>query len=697
MSNMLKKIIVAVVGLLSFFHNASAQDQSFGERLGNRMNELLDMIKIGQTYQSADLLSFDVSYDFADSTKPTVILEHKTGKCGMYNDMFWGSVDTTTEYVQGHQYYLVVDNQDKKIYVYDKLNYSRAINIPLLDSLFNEAMLLDLIITKPGGVYKKLTIKYAPGTQYKQVDMVYDSTTYLLSSIAYYYNTSIYSEAYNNCENSVTTLVVPATGVAMPSTVTCATLVKTYQNFLAEFPNHINGATVHMYVPIGGVTMNSIENNHDYAAAGQTDNEIMELWMLPQSVSGIARPQKDTMTPPAPKRIMKALAATGSWVDSSMTALQLFEWYMNTHLGVQYTGFVYTDWLANNCGYKLYQLPWSENTTVDKDALQNIWNSFTARYPASQLTISETVSVPIVKGVAINSLGTADTYDPEYIDAMTWTQNSEWFTLRTANTYNLSVLPKNAAIQGASLNMYAYWPSYRLAAHYRVVSQYPYMQIQPVKGLFIPGKTTVDLYPENSDVPAIGLPPTSVAVLSGPTDFWSNQDYLNQDVSSLVAGMYNNLQSTGVNYPVLQKLNEESYGTYKAYYFGGGECSDPSKKATLNVTYTASRCDVFTSFVNNALGTWLTADQVKDLFKYEAKLDISSDCTTATPGLGCDGEPGPGRPVTGITTISFNKTDESTFDLNLFGESRFFYKVGDAFYPQSNYSEYTIVPLVNNK
>jgi hypothetical protein len=697
----LKKTIVAVLGLLLFFNSIKAQETStprLATRLGHRLQEIMEMSKVGQTYQQADLLSYDVSYDFADSAAAAVILEHKAGKCGMYDDLFWGTVDSTKEYLQGHQYYVIVDHDDKKIYVNDKLNYSRAINIPLLDSLFNEEVLLDLVLTRPGGVYKKLTITYAPGYQYKQVDMVYDSTTYLIANIAYYYNTSLYSDAYNNCEDSVTTLVVPATGVAMPSTVTCSTLVKTYQNFLAEFPNHSKGATVHMYVPSGGVAMNIVENNHDYATAGQTDNEIKELWILPQSVSGIARPQTDTIKPPAPAKMMKALAATGGgWVDSSMTALQLFEWYMNAHLGVQYTGFVYTDWLANTCGYKLYQLPWSENATVNKDTLQNIWNSFAARYSASQLTISETVNVPIVKGMGSNSLNTADFYDPEYISPMTWTQQQVWFTIRTANTYNLSVLPKNATIQGASLNLYAYAPNFRAAPHFRVIDQFPYMEIHAVKGLFIPGITSIDLSPEYSDLPAIGLPALSSNRLDigSSSDFWSNQDYLNQDISNLVSGMYNNMQSTGVNYPVVQKMNDESYNDYKAFYFGGGECSDPSKRATLNVTYSASRCDVFTAFVNNALGTWLSADQVKDLFKYEGKLDINSDCTAATPGLGCAGEPGPGRPITGVTTITFNKTDESTFDLNLFGESRFFYKVGDAFYPQSSYSGYTIVPLVS--
>lgn len=704
MRYMLKITIVALLGLLLFFNKAMAQEEGtlLGERLGHRSEAIMEMSKIGQAYQSTDLLSYDVAYDFADSAAPAILLENKTGKYGLYDNLFWGTIDSTTEYVQGQQYYVVVDHDTKAIYVYDKLDYSRVINVPLIDSLFNEVALKDLILTRPGGIYKKLTITYNPGVQYKQVEMVYDSTTYLLTSIAYYYNTTIYSQEYNNCVDSVTALVVPSTGVTMPSTVTCSTLVKTYQNFIAEFPNHSKGATVHMYVSTESAALNSRQNDQDYAAGQQTNNEIQELWILPQSVSGISKPLTDTIKPPVPAKKMKAaaatLASTGSWVDSAMTSQQLFEWYMNEHLGVQYSGFVYTDWLANTCGYKLYQLPWSETATVIKDTLQNIWNRFAAQYPASQLSITETVSVPVIKNIGSNSFNTTDFYEGDYLNVLTWTSGS-WFKTRQATTYDLSVLPKNATIQSASLNLYAFAPSYRYAPHFRYIIQFPYLEIQPVKGLFIPGRTSIDVYPENyPGISAANLPSLSTGqVNSGnPDDFWSNQDYLNQNVSSLVTAMYNNVQTTGINYPVHYKLNDESFD-YKAFFFGGTECSDLSKRPVLNVSYTASRCDVFTAFVNKNLGTWLSADQVKNLFKFSGRLDINNDCTTATPGAGCDSEPGPGKFITGVTTISFNKTDETTFDLNLFSESRFFYKVGDTFHLQESYSGYTITPVFGNK
>ncbi|WP_315815028.1 hypothetical protein [Paraflavitalea speifideaquila] len=219
------------------------------------------------------------------------------------------------------------------------------------------------------------------------------------------------------------------------------------------------------------------------------------------------------------------------------------------------------------------------------------------------------------------------------------------------------------------------------------------MQLQPLKGVLIPGKTNFDIRPEAyAGMPSINFPPTSTNQVP-PTggDFWSNQDYLNQPVLSIVSAMYNKVQTTGVNYPIEYKMNDESY-VYKNFYFGGVECSNVAKRPVLNVGYTAARCDVFTAFVNRALGTYLSYDQVVELFKFSGKLDINSNCTTATPGAGCEGDPG--KAITGVTTISFTKIDETTLDLNFFNEARFIYKVGETFMPQSMYTGYTVIPVL---
>ncbi|WP_315815030.1 hypothetical protein [Paraflavitalea speifideaquila] len=118
----------------------------------------------------------------------------------------------------------------------------------------------------------------------------------MLKSIAYYYDAAIYSQAYYNCMDTVTTLAVPATGIAMPGTVTCANLIKTYKNFIAEFPAHTKGATVRMYVSQSGVAYNN------RPATTPVPQEIKELWIVPQAASRRDRPVRDTITPPPPPK-----------------------------------------------------------------------------------------------------------------------------------------------------------------------------------------------------------------------------------------------------------------------------------------------------------------------------------------------------------------------------------------------------------
>jgi RHS repeat-associated protein len=426
-------------------------------------------------------------------------------------------------------------------------------------------------------------------------------------------------EIGTTCTNEAIT--VTPTNVTKPSDLSCDNLISTYKNFIAEFPDHVHGATVHMYVDNGEIS----------TLTGSNKLKVNEEMM--------AEASEGTDTIPVRYKNMTALAAlpsTGYWTDVTMNGKQLFEWYMNQHFNANYTYQHYADWLVNGCGYKLNQLPWSDTVAVKADALLSIWNQFAGRYPASQTNITEAVSVPIVKGVATSQLGT-DSYSPEWINAMTWTQGGVWYTDRSANTYNLSVLPKNASIQSASLSLYATNLPWTYAAHFRYTTQSPFLQIQQVQGLYIPGISTFSTQPEYySGVPGVNLAPLSEQVSSGGTDFWSNQNYVNQDVGGLVSAMYSNMLSTGVNYPVQYRLNDETMGSgnYKKFQFGGTGSADPSIRPVLNVSYSASRCDVFTAFVNNALGTYMNLGDVKELFAAKGMV-INNECNGFTGSVSC--------------------------------------------------------------
>lgn len=439
----------------------------------------------------------------------------------------------------------------------------------------------------------------------------------------------------SNCPSD--TIAMPYSGVAKPSGISCADLIKTYKNFIVEFPNHTKGATVTMYVNDGGSALNNntLNESTEYFASA----EIPSLKSSGgPSVPGEFLEFSDT-TPPVSKKfktVASALLINGYWMDSVMTAKNLFQWYMNEHFQAGYTYLNYADWLINSCGYKLYQLPWSDTVAVRQDTLQNIWNRFVVKYPVSLLNISETVNIPIVKAVGSYSDWAADDYFPEYLNSLRWT-NSYWFTTRTVNNYNLTILPKNATLTSAALSLYAYKGLGSYAPHFRDINKFPFMQIQQVKGLYIPGRSTFDNQPGYyPGVPAFNLPyATTDRVSSGNSnDFWSQQDYPNQNVLSLVNAMYTNMVSTGVNYPVQYKLNDETQ-EYKEYQFGGPECSNGSKRPVLNVAYTAARCDVFAAYVNRELGTYMSVSEVKDVYALMGKMVINENCTSYIAGEGC--------------------------------------------------------------
>ncbi|WP_315815020.1 hypothetical protein [Paraflavitalea speifideaquila] len=232
-------------------------------------------------------------------------------------------------------------------------------------------------------------------------------------------------------------------------------------------------------------------------------------------------------------------------------------------------------------------------------------------------------------------------YHPEYLQSMTWT-NGYWYTVRSANTYNLSVLPKNASIQAAYLNLYAYNPPWSHAPHFRYANQSPFLQIQQVRGIYIPGTFPFADQPASyAGVPGYNLAPVSTnQVAGGAGDFWSAQDYPNQNVQGMISTMYSNMLTTGVNYPVQYKMNDES-NVYKMYEFGGPDCSNTAKRPVLNVTFNASRCEVFAAFVNKALGTYMNVLDIKDLYAAKGKMVIDNNCTSYSAGPGCGGDTPP--------------------------------------------------------
>lgn len=96
---------------------------------------------------------------------------------------------------------------------------------------------------------------------------------------------------------------------------------------------------------------------------------------------------------------------------------------------------------------------------------------------------------------------------------------------------------------------------------------------------------------------------------------YSDQNYLDQACANLVADMFAEAGNNNRNFGLQFKLNAEDLGTYRTMIFWGNTSNTPSgKKPYLAVNYTASKCDVFTSYVNNELQTHMTPQQVMGLY-----------------------------------------------------------------------------------
>ncbi|MCU7549879.1 hypothetical protein OCK74_12175 [Chitinophagaceae bacterium LB-8] len=452
-------------------------------------------------------------------------------------------------------------------------------------------------------------------------------------------------------EASCAQVVVPSTGTNRPYNISCEQLITTYKNFLADFPYPEKGATVKVYkeadnnVPLSladAPAMSIMQeketaDNLSIAVSALSNTQVSVLAMpdsiiapLPDSIQAFSKSSVQTLsksygfnTLSASGTMMLAAPPNRILVDSLLSGKALFEWYFNTNFktsGYSYEQFM--DWMVNGCGYKLRQLPFSDEVEACCDTLQTLFNDFLRKYPQNGgASITETKVVPVQK---INHLLQYYNYYGQVVQeatgpsagalaAMVWT-NGSWFKLRENVGFNFNVLPQNATINSAALNLYAkpehveFYPC--CGAHYRKGTDSVYGIFERLDGPVIPNQTLWSNLPSTSPINALTLVPVSG---NGTGDVFSNQDYLNQSCTGLIQDLYTSAQENQ-NYGLLFRLNLENLG-YKGYTFWGITAQTPvGKMPYLSVNYTAARCDVFTAFINNALGTHLNLEQIRSLY-----------------------------------------------------------------------------------
>ncbi len=147
--------------------------------------ELMEIVKISETYRLASDISFDMSITYADSTQPNTILEQLQGQNKIHNGKYWGTLDSI-EYLQGSMYNLAVYRSDSMITVSNRQEYSKVLQIPLMDSLFRDANIADIQVTRVNDSTRSLKIIFNPESVYHSYGIQYDLNSFLIRNVKYY-------------------------------------------------------------------------------------------------------------------------------------------------------------------------------------------------------------------------------------------------------------------------------------------------------------------------------------------------------------------------------------------------------------------------------------------------------------------------------------------------------------------------------
>jgi hypothetical protein len=170
----LQLVIICTVTLSSFGQNVVA---GF---------EIQEIIRISEVYRKLPYLSFNATYQYADSAAPTVIKEQIAGQYKIHEGRYWAMLDST-ELVQGYNYKLTVYH-DQKFLVVGRPDgvYSSVTQLPLLDSLFNARFVDSIHVYTVNDSTNRLEIEFKHDSPFRYYETYYNPVTYMVDSLKYY-------------------------------------------------------------------------------------------------------------------------------------------------------------------------------------------------------------------------------------------------------------------------------------------------------------------------------------------------------------------------------------------------------------------------------------------------------------------------------------------------------------------------------
>jgi hypothetical protein len=173
----MKRYLIIIAGCMGLSFSALAQDIPPGM-------EITEIFNIMETYRQAPHVSFDVQFQYADSTQPAVILEQLYGNYKMQNGKIRGRIDST-EFIQGDVYNLTVFHDDSIISVSDRQRNNDLLRLPFLDSVFRNQNIDSMYITQLNDSTRSLKINFKTGSGYSGYELQYDLNNYYIRKIQY--------------------------------------------------------------------------------------------------------------------------------------------------------------------------------------------------------------------------------------------------------------------------------------------------------------------------------------------------------------------------------------------------------------------------------------------------------------------------------------------------------------------------------
>ena len=181
-----KKIVFSLMSCLSFCCHPQAQSVIKGFEFG-------EIINIAEAYHRAPSLSFNLQFNYTDSTRQDSILEQIPASYKMQGNMYWAMIDST-EIVQGNSYNVSIFHYDSIIAIANPQQSANVMQLPVLDSLFRTENIDSMNVTQVNDSTRKLQMYFNRLSKYSNYLINYDQNSYLMHSITYFIKTPAYDD-----------------------------------------------------------------------------------------------------------------------------------------------------------------------------------------------------------------------------------------------------------------------------------------------------------------------------------------------------------------------------------------------------------------------------------------------------------------------------------------------------------------------